>query len=112
MPHFRMSQIVRRILLGLAVAAILYVAAAWFDVLPDRFLYRERFAAGEEVIERVERYRQQHGNLPESLHESGMEERLDGPVYYTRRDSERYEVWFGTTLGESITYRSDREVWE
>lgn len=112
MPHYRMSQILRRTLLGLIVLAALLLLAASFGLIPDRVAYRDRFAEGEEVIERIERYRQQHGRLPVSLREVGVEERLDSPVYYVRRDSGRYEVWFGTTLGESITYRSEKQAWE
>jgi hypothetical protein len=102
----------RRLLIGLIVLVAAFVVAASLSIFPDRFAYRDQFAAGEEVVERIERYREYHGTLPATLDDIGIEERLESPIHYTRRDSQQYQVWFGTSLGESITYHSERGSWE
>ena len=38
------------------------------------------------------------------------EEGVDA-LYYQKRDSNNYILWFGTTLGESVIYYSDSKTW-
>ena len=88
---------------------LLYVscAAAGCGQLPD-----SRRSAGDDLVARVEQYRAVRGALPEDVRALGVEERLEGPAYYRRVDSTRYEVWYGADLGESVTYRSETGDWE
>jgi hypothetical protein len=65
----------------------------------------------DEIIKKVEKYRQQNGRLPDNLKELGMEETIEGPVFYEKKDNNRYIVWYGTTLGESMTYDSKDGRW-
>jgi hypothetical protein len=66
---------------------------------------------GDNVIHRIEKYRLRTGKLPTSLAELGLQEAEAGPLYYQRTDTATYEVWFGTSLGESETYSSLTKKW-
>ncbi len=67
---------------------------------------------GNEVVHKVESFKKTNGRLPNSLSEIGIEEKEEGPIYYDKKSDTRYIVWFGTILGESITYDSDTQKWE
>lgn len=67
---------------------------------------------GDKMVKQVEEFKQQKGRLPDSVKELGMEETLEGPIYYRKIDENRYMLWFGTELGESIKYDSDRRTWK
>jgi hypothetical protein len=69
---------------------------------------------GEEVVRKVEGFRATHQRLPESLAEIGIEVKSesDPPVYYRRESSDRYTVWYGLSLGKSMTYDSATRKWE
>ncbi len=67
---------------------------------------------GEVVIQKIEAFRAHQKRLPRSLTDVGVRESEDGPVYYRQITDTRYEVWYGTSLGESVTYDSERKTWE
>jgi hypothetical protein len=66
---------------------------------------------GEDIVKRIERFRQDNKRLPDSLSELGVKEKLEGPVYYKKSDEHHYTVWYGTSVGESMTYNSDTGRW-
>ena len=72
----------------------------------------ERIKAGNEIIGKIEDFRKEKGRLPVSLSEIGIEEKEEGPIYYDRKSETRYILWFGTSLGESVTYDSETKKWE
>jgi len=74
--------------------------------------YRAKEAEGAKIIEKVGRFKDQEGRLPRSLTEMGIAETEEGPVYYKQVDENRYQLWYGTSLGESVTYDSDRRMWK
>lgn len=67
---------------------------------------------GNGIVEKIEIYKHKKGRLPNSLSDLGIEEKVEGPIYYNMIDSSKYIVWFGTTVGESITYSSETKKWE
>jgi hypothetical protein len=77
-------------------------------------LYSEdsRVKEGNELIAKIERFRSEKGRLPASLAELGIKEKEEGPLYYSKRGESDYVVWFGTTLGESVTYDSRSKKWQ
>jgi hypothetical protein len=66
---------------------------------------------GDRLIHLIDQYRLQTGKLPASLAALGVAETEAGPLYYQRKDTTTYEVWFGTSLGESETYSSQTKKW-
>ena len=69
---------------------------------------------GERVVRRIESFRTANGRLPESLTEVGIEikSESDPPVYYRKDSPDHYIVWYGLSLGESMTYDSRTKTWE
>jgi hypothetical protein len=68
---------------------------------------------GNKLVSKIEYFRAEHNKLPNSLEDIGIEE-TDGldVLYYSKKDSTHYIVWFGIDLGESVTYYSDTKTWE
>lgn len=67
---------------------------------------------GDLLIEKVEEFRYKNNRLPVSLNELGIEENIEGPLFYEKLDStENYLIWYGTILGESVTYDSSKKEW-
>ncbi len=67
---------------------------------------------GNEIVSKIESFRKDKGRLPDSLSAVGIEEKEEGPIYYEKRGEARYLLWFGTELGESVTYDSESKKWE
>lgn len=66
---------------------------------------------GEVLIEEIETFLEEKGHLPENLNELGREETESGPLYYLKKSETHYIVWFGTTVGESVTWDSEEAAW-
>jgi hypothetical protein len=69
-------------------------------------------AVGDRVVAEVKQFRQQHGHLPNSLDEIGEASSESGLVYYEKKAEDRYIIWYGTSLGESMAYDSTVGRWE
>lgn len=67
---------------------------------------------GNRVVAKIEAFRNQRGKLPDSLQEIGIEEKLEGPLFYEKTGDNEYRLWFGTELGESVTYNSKTRKWQ
>jgi len=86
---------------------------AYFSVFgPDEFVWRDRIREGQELVVKVETFRQENHRLPESLEEVGIRVPDSPSLYYKKCNDSQYLVWFGTTLGESMTYNPARREWE
>src|SRR4051812_49428948 len=62
---------------------------------------------GNLLIYRIEDYKLKTGRVPNSLKEIGINESQSLELFYLKRDSMNYIIWYGTSLGESNTYHSD-----
>ena len=82
-----------------------------FILAPDRIVYGKEIRRGNELVSRIESFRQKHGRLPASSDEL----RISGPdafqIFYEKCTETKYIVWFGTTVGESMTYSSEIRTW-
>jgi hypothetical protein len=93
------------------IVAPVALATCWL-FRPDALRYADEFRAGQQAIAAIERYHSRTGSLPDSLADVGLPAGEDGPVYYASEDRQDYILWFGTTLGESITYHSRTRQWD
>jgi len=46
------------------------------------------------------------------MNEVGVDPLTSNQYFYQACDNRRYLVWFGTTLGESMTYDSEVRSWD
>src|SRR5262249_12605507 len=68
------------------------------------------FRTANKIISKVEAFRTQHGNLPESLQQIGMDD-PDLSVFYVKISPDEYCVWFVISLDEVRTYDSRTKRW-
>lgn len=66
---------------------------------------------GNALVERIDSFQKANHRLPENLAELGIEEKIEGPLYYQKLSGEDYMVHFGTAVGESMIYRSKERTW-
>jgi len=79
---------------------------------PDEVVWRREIRAGDELIQAIEAYRREHRFLPSSIEKTGLRDSDALRVFYEKCGDSRYLVWFGTTLGESMSYSSVTRKWE
>jgi hypothetical protein len=72
----------------------------------------EKIKQGNNVAAKIEKFKTEKGGLPNSLSEIGIEEKMEGPIYYRKESETKYILWFGEGLGESVTYDSDTKTWK
>jgi hypothetical protein len=92
----------RKIFLMIALSGIFIFACG----------YGWKLKQGNEVIAKVEKFRNGKGRLPNNLGEIGIVETESGPIYYRKESETKFMVWFGKELGESATYDSDTKKWK
>src|SRR6185437_13981874 len=106
----RLSRTVKRMIGGLALATVLFAGWLWLTRPVWLFNWRE-FRAGHQIVAQVEAFRATNGRLPENLEQVGLQE-INLKVFYRKISANDYIVWFGTPLGESKIYNSQRMKWE
>lgn len=92
-------------LLGSVVLIAIFV---WVHYLGRDFVLQRQ---GNELIAKIEVYQKEHGEFPNSLTDMRLEEKEEGPLYYERDSTSTYRLWFGTGLGDSKMYYSDKKQW-
>ena len=90
-----------------APAVLLLVLLVAFKLSWEWSIWTQK-REGDRARDKIEAYRSVHGRLPPDLAAVGVEE---GPIYYQIRDEKGYILWFGTTLGESVSYSSRTRRW-
>lgn len=78
---------------------------------PDRLLWRGEIHEGNTLVEKIESFRTEHGRLPTSLSEINTNDKTLEKFFYQKCDENRFIIWFGTTLGESMTFDSVSGSW-
>ena len=95
----------------LPIMVLICVLLGSFLFQPVWLFHREEIRVGNEVVSLVEAFRTTHSYLPERLKDIGVNE-ADLNVFYRKVSDQEYEVWFGTSVGESKTYNSLTKKWE
>jgi len=67
---------------------------------------------GGELIEKVEKYHDRTGDLPNSISELELEENMGEGPYYEKVDSNSYKVYFNIGFDNSKVYYSDLDEWK
>jgi len=79
---------------------------------PEEVVWHNKIREGNRLVSSIETYRQRHNYPPLSLAELGNGDAESHGFFYERCSESRYVVWFGTTLGESMSYDSSTQKWE
>ena len=96
---------------SLGLLPVIVLVGILYLYQPVRLFHRRDFEVGNNIISRVESFRKSHGRLPDTLAEVGIND-PDLGVFYQKTSADGYEVWFGTSLGESETYDSQTKKWQ
>lgn len=100
------------VLRALATVILLVAASIVFVIyVPDKLLWAAKIHEGDKLVARIESYHQQQGRLPESFEDLGMSVSESDKYFYEKCNIDQYIVWFGTTLGRSMTYSSSTREW-
>ena len=85
----------------------------WFFYLKDK-RKQELMTKGDELIEKVEKYKTVNHKLPNSLLDLGIKEDeiTESQFSYEKKDSTHYLIWLGISSEESKFYYSDTKKWE
>jgi hypothetical protein len=78
---------------------------------PPKVVWRSEIREGNRLISGIEAFQRAHGRLPAELSELNKDAVQQGKLFYQMCDETSYVVWFGTTLGESMTYHSKSRDW-
>ena len=79
----------------------------------SKLLDKERIQQGDELVRRVEHFRQENHRLPLSFQEAGITDPQINEQYFMHICSnDKYILWFGTSLGNSISYSSTTRTWK
>lgn len=100
---------VKYIVIALPICVAGVVLILW--LLPNRLAFRSELREGNMIVSRVESFKSKNGRLPDDLKQVGIDDE-NLKIFYRKEDDKRYIVWFGTTLGESVTYDSQFGKWE
>lgn len=78
---------------------------------PDRISYFYEFRTGDRIVAKVEHFKALYGRYPDDLKEVGWKSDDSLNIFYRKESNNHYIVWFGTTMGESISYDSQDQKW-
>lgn len=67
---------------------------------------------GEEIYLKIIKYKNVNEYLPESLNEIGIEEIMEGPIYYSKQSDSTFIIYYNGGLGESIIYEPETGKWK
>jgi hypothetical protein len=95
---------------SLAAFAGALICAAIFT--PDSIVFSREFRQGNEIVRSIDAFRERGGKLPASLSEVGVTGKDQDRYFYQACVNGQYIVWFGTTLGKSMTYDSATHKWD
>ena len=92
----------------LAIVIVLLLVLHLLSVQEDRGYERR----GQVLIDKVEAFRQVEKRLPENVEELGLEEETNQGLYYEKRDSASYVVFFNLGFDNTKIYYSDKKEWK
>jgi hypothetical protein len=72
----------------------------------------KREKIGEEVYLKIVQYQKTNGHLPDNLNDIGVEEKMEGPIYYQKQTDSTFQIYYGGELGESIVFDPLTKKWK
>ena len=91
---------------------VVLLALVFFSIVPDKLIWGWEIHQANALVVKIKAFHHRQGKLPTSLRDVGMRDSEEGPFYYQKCSDTRFLVWFGTSLGESMTYDSSSDSWD
>jgi hypothetical protein len=85
--------------------AVLFMTTSCCDILCERQEHAEL------IIEKVEKFKQENGRLPESVAEIGLDDTQMHLSFYQLTSDSTFIVWYGLGVGVSKVYKSKTNKW-
>ncbi|MDD3629571.1 MAG: hypothetical protein PHF55_00890 [Bacteroidales bacterium] len=99
----------KKVIIGILTVLIIVTVTIFYMRINETAEYKNK---GNKLIEKIESYRQRHGELPDYVTELGIEEEMGEGPYYEKIDSVKYIVYFNIGFDNSFIYYSDTKKWE
>lgn len=100
----------KRLVIFFSILSLLYAFTLLLAFIPKRIFYKSELGQGNEIIQKIEIFKNESNRLPDDLSELGILDNEDQRIFY-RRDGKNYIIWFGMSLGESGLYDSRIQKW-
>jgi hypothetical protein len=72
----------------------------------------KREKIGEAINLKTVQYKKSNGRLPDGLNDIGIEEKMEGPIYFRKQTDSTFIIYYGGTLGESIVSYPLTKQWK
>lgn len=72
----------------------------------------KREKIGEGIYIKIVQYQKTNGRLPNKLNDIGIEEKMEGPIYYQKQTDSTFIIYYGGGLGESIVFDPKTKEWK
>lgn len=103
-----MRNIRKKVVIGLAISIFFAIAAILYFRYTEDKSYTSK---GNELIDKVEEYKQKNGELPETVSDLGIIETMGEGPYYEKIDSLKYIVFFNIGFDDRKVYYSHLKKW-
>lgn len=97
----------KKIVIGISVV-LLFAVVVFYQRSTESQNYKER---GDQLIEKVEIYKEQHGKLPETVADLDIEPEMGEGPYYEKLDDGQYTAYFNIGFDDMYAYYSDTGEW-
>lgn len=96
----------------LGITLLVTLGACLFVFGPTSLVWGREIHNGDKLISKIESFHREHSRLPTSLSEVETNDATLEKFFYEKCNEGRFLVWFGTSLGESVTFDSASGVWK
>ncbi len=72
----------------------------------------KREKIGEDIYLKIVQYKKNNGHLPDKLNDIGVEEKMEGPIYYQNQTDSTFIIYYGGRLGESMVFDPLTKEWK
>jgi hypothetical protein len=105
---FNRKVIRKKVFIGLVISLFFAIAVFLYFRYTENKSY---ISKGSELIEKIEEYKQEYGELPETVSDFGVIETMGEGPYYEKIDSLNYIVFFNIGFDNRKVYYSHSKKW-
>lgn len=61
---------------------------------------------------KIIQYQKIYGRLPDKLNDIGIEEKMNGPIYYQKKTDSTFIIYYSGGIGESMVFDPKTKEWK